>query len=196
MTSLLLPEEKDLLFRIANRDMHAFKTVYDHYSRKIYGHCLRLLHVDVLAEEALQEIFLKLWLMEGRLTQIDHLDAYLKALTRNHCLNVIRRRVLEEQVQAAATADYTEAHNETEETILLRDARALLDEALDALPEQQREVYRLCQREGLTYDQAAQQLGISVNTVKTHMKRAMATLRAKLEQQGKLPVLLIIFNLF
>lgn len=196
MSLLPLPDEKKLLFRIAKRDVHAFKTVYDHYGRKVYGHCKRLLHTEVLAEEALQEIFLKIWLMEDRLLQIDHLDAYLKVLSRNHCLNVIRRQALEERTNARATADYTDAHNETEETILLRDARALLDEAIEALPDQQREVYRLCQREGLTYDQAAQQLGISVNTVKTHMKRALASLRTKMEQHGKLPILMVIFNLF
>jgi len=196
MSLLPLPDEKKLLFRIAKRDVHAFKTVYDHYGRKVYGHCKRLLHTEVLAEEALQEIFLKIWLMEDRLLQIDHLDAYLKVLSRNHCLNVIRRQALEERTNATATADYTDAHNETEETILLRDAKALLNEAIEALPDQQREVYKLCQREGLTYDQAAQQLGISVNTVKTHMKRALASLRTKMEQHGKLPILLVIFNLF
>ncbi len=157
---------------------------------------MRLLHTDVLAEEAVQEIFLKIWLMEGRLKGIDHLDAYLKALSRNHCLNVIRRQALETRMAATMAVDYEDAHNETEETVLLRDARALLDEAIAALPEQQQQVYRLCQQEGLKYEEAAARLGISVNTVKTHLKRAMASLRTKMERHGKLPVLLILFHLF
>src|SRR5690606_24807779 len=72
----------------------------------------------------------------------------------------------------------------TEHTIEYRDTLMILEEVLAALPDHQREVYRLCHLEGLRYEEAAAKLGISSNTVHYHMKSALKTIRECLIQRG------------
>jgi RNA polymerase sigma-70 factor (ECF subfamily) len=129
------------------------------------------------------------------LITIDNVEAYLRTLTRNRCLNVLRRIVLESKSDKELSKNYVEAHNETEECILLNDTRNLLNAAIQLLPEQQRQVYLLCQSEGLKYEEVAARLDISTNTVKTHMKRALASLREYISTHTDVAVILIIFKL-
>ena len=187
--------ESELLAKIAGGDELAFRILYEKYSKKIYTLSVRLLHSAILAEEVRQEVFLKFWMLGSDLTTIDSVEAYLRTLTRNRCLNVLRRIVLENKSEKELTKNYVEAHNETEESILLNDTRNLLNAAIELLPEQQRQVYLLCQSEGLKYEEVAVRLNISINTVKTHMKRALTTLRGHVSNHTDVAVIIIILKL-
>lgn len=190
-----LYDERKLLLRIADGEEGAFKIIYDRYYSKVYTQAVRLLRSEVLGEELLQEVFLKLWRVRDGLTEINNLDAYLKTVTRNLCISALRRLALENRYSKSIAEDYDEAHNTTEETIILKDTRKLINEAIAQLPKQQQEVYRLCHIEGLKYEQAAQQLKISSLTVQTHMKRALRNLRNYLRDHHELTVILIIFKM-
>lgn len=193
----MLPvDEKVLLQRIASGNEAAFQMLYNRYSKKVYAHALRILQTEAMAEEAVQEIFLKVWLMGQKLKTIDRFDSYLKVLVRNHCLNHIRRAVLEREASDYLSIHYEEQHNETEEAILLRDTRRFLEAAIQTLPPQQRTVYQLCHQEGLKYEEAAQRLDISVNTVKTYMKRALASIREHMQEHGRITAILILLKIF
>jgi len=195
MTITPLYDEIELLAKTASGDQFAFRILYEKYSKKIYTLSVRLLHSEILAEEVRQEVFLKLWMLGTELTTIDNVEAFLRTLTRNRCLNVLRRIVLENKSDRELSKNYVDTHNETEESILLNDMRNLLNAAIDLLPEQQRQVYLLCQSEGLKYEEIAIRLNISINTVKTHMKRALASLRIHVSTHTDVAVILIILKL-
>lgn len=190
-----LHNERELLCKTAERDQRAFKILYEKYSPKVYAHALHLLHDEQLAEELVQEVFFKIWRMDEGLLAINSLDAYLKTTTRNRCLNVIRRIVLDGKADKIITANYVEAHNETEEAIILNDTRNAINRAIDLLPPQQKEVYSLCHLQGLKYEEVADQLNISVNTVQTHMRRALKFLRHHLKNNSDIAALLIVMKL-
>lgn len=196
MAVIPLQNERELLSKIAERDQRAFKILYDTFSPKVYAHAFHLLHTGELAEEMVQEVFFKIWRMELGLLEINNLDAYLKTMTRNRCLNMIRRLVLDGKADKIITQNYVEQHNETEEAIILKDTRHLINRALDLLPPQQKEVYRLCHMEGLKYEEVANKLNISVNTVQTHMSRALKSLRKHLKNNSDIVAVLIIMKLF
>src|SRR5690606_15872816 len=120
---MLAPDEKILLQRIASRDEHAFKLLYDRYSKKVYAHALRILQTEAMAEEAVQEIFLKVWLMGQKLRDIERFDAYLMALVRDHCLNQIRRAVQEREASDYLGTHYEERLDEAKEATLRRETR-------------------------------------------------------------------------
>lgn len=196
MAAKSLLDERELLKKTAERDQRAFKILYDKFSPKVYAHAFRLLHTEQLAEEMVQEVFFKIWRMDSGLLEINNLDAYLKTTTRNRCLNVIRRLVSDGKADKALTENYIEAHNETEEAIILNDTRNIINQALDLLPPQQKEVYRLCHQEGLKYEEVATKLNISINTVQTHMSRALKFLRNHLKNNSDIAAVLIIMKLF
>jgi RNA polymerase sigma-70 factor (family 1) len=190
-----LYDEADLLQKIAKGDEYAFKLVYDQHKKKIYHYAMGFLHSELYAEEVLQEVFLKIWLMRDAVQSINSLEAYLKTLTRNRSLDTLRKMIVDEKFGLQITKGYSESHNETEEAILLNDTRAVLNHAINMLPQQQREVYLLCQNEGLKYEEVAARLNISVNTVKTHMKRALAFVRLEVSNHTDIAVILILLKL-
>jgi len=157
---------------------------------------MRLLKSEQLAEETLQEVFLKIWRMEQSLNELSNFDAYLKTLTRNRCLNILRGIIRANKNNEKYTRTLDQTHNETEEAIILNDTRKALQEAINQLPPQQREVYLLCHEQGLKYEQAAKQLNISTLTVKTHMQRALKSLRTYLKNHNDIAAVLILLKLF
>lgn len=190
------PDEKELLSRIAIRDEIAFRTIYDRYQKRIYTFAIKLIKSNELAEEIVQETFLKLWLMGDPLNNITNLEGYLVMIARNKVIDQIR--INEQQIRLKARPELrpAEEHNETEEGILLRDARSLIDETLKSLPRQQRQVYQLCHLEGLKYEEAAEKLHISPLTVKSHMQQALRALRQHLGPHTDLAVILLLFKIF
>ena len=70
-------DTKELLHRIAEGDQQAFTRIVEEYRKNIYTTALRLLHSTVLAEETLQDIFLKVWLQRKDLVTIDNFPAWL-----------------------------------------------------------------------------------------------------------------------
>ncbi|SMD01243.1 RNA polymerase sigma factor [Pedobacter nyackensis] len=196
MTVPLSVNETELLAKIAQGDQHAFRIIYNKYGKKVYTHALQLLHSTVEAEEMLQEVFLKLWIMGDGILEISSLEAYLRTLTKNRSLNVLRRMALEGKVAKALAGHYKEENNDTEEEVLMQDVRDVLNKAVQLLPLQQKQVYKLCQQDGLKYEEAAERLQLSPLTVQTHMKRALKSVRTYVKANSDITVILIILKLF
>jgi RNA polymerase sigma-70 factor (family 1) len=195
MSGKPLYDEAELLQSVAKGDERAFRIIYDQHKKKIYHYAMGFLHSELHAEEIMQEVFLKIWLMKEPLLKINSLEAYLKVLTRNRSLDTLRKVIFDQKFAQRVTKDYSESHNETEESILLNDTRIALNKAINMLPEQQKEVYILCHNEGLKYEEVAVKLNISVNTVKTHMKRALASLRSDIKNHTDIVAILILLKL-
>lgn len=170
-------DDKELLQLASTGDVKAFSIIFHRYSAKVYTYALKVVKSDILAEEIAQEVFVKIWNLEAQLSQIENLDAYLRVLTRNRTLKVLRRIALEIKTSRMMIRDYHEDHNETEEYIIFKDSEKILNQAIEKLPAQQKIVYRLCHQEGLKYEEVAEKLNISKLTVKTHMQHALRFLR-------------------
>lgn len=190
-----LLEEAALLRKVSQGDGHAFKILYDHYRRLVYPRAMYLLKSDQLAEEVLQEVMLKLWQTAGRLTTDSNLAAYLTTLTRNRSFQLLRRQVLEAKTEMELGKGWTEHDNATEEEILLADTKKLLSDGIALLPPQQKMVYKLCHIEGLKYEEAAEKMNLSVETVRSYMKLALRFLRAYLRTHTDVMAILILFRL-
>ncbi|SMC94161.1 RNA polymerase sigma factor [Pedobacter africanus] len=191
-----LHEEAELLAKIAEGDQLAFKVIYDQYHRQVYNFAFKWIQEKESAQEIVQETMLYLWQLGHKLKDIHNLEAYLKTIAKRKAIDVFRTKVLQEKsVRVLATA-YIDGHNDTEEGILMREARNILAEGISQLPAQQQQVYRLCQQQGLKYEEAARQLGISHGTVQTHMKLALKFLRTHVLKNTDVAALLVILKLF
>lgn len=189
-------DEAEILARIAQGDQRAFELIYQKYHARIYHFALGYLKNEMDAEEVVQEIFLKLWMRDSRSLPISSLPAYLQTLVRNHSLNALRRKARMNATDLEASVDWTEAHEETEQQILLNDTRKVLNQAIELLPPQQKRIYQLCHVEGVKYEEAAKQLSISPGTVHSHVKAALKFLRGHLRKSANIALLLTIFKLF
>lgn len=193
-TDILLDEEKLLLSKISSGDEVSFQVLYNKHRKWIFRYILKIIKSDVLAEEILHDVFLKIWQHQS-LHEIENIESYLKIVTRNTTLNVLRKTNLELLVNNQLTKNWDEGHNETEEIISLNDAVNVLNQAIEQLTPQQKLVYNLCKHQGLKYAQVAEHLAISPLTVKTHMQHTLRFLRNYLKKYNDLALLFVLFKL-
>jgi len=187
--------EAALLAKVAKGDQQAFKQLYDQYFPMVFSFGLRILHVRALAQETAQEVMLAFWQKGSELADIRNLEAFLKTLTKRKTIDAWRRLQLARRAEAALKVDWSEADISTDTHLFIKDVNHILEKGIDRLPPRQRSVYRLCQQQGLKYDEAARRLNISPATVHTHMKLALKSLRSYLQHHADLTVLFIIFQI-
>lgn len=187
-------DDETLLMQSIDGSELAFTQLYKRYNKKIYSFAFKILRSEELAEEVMHETMLKVWDLGEKGKEIKSFEAYVKVSAKNKSLNVLRKLELDWRTQALGTVDWNETHEDTEETILLNDVKKLLDEAISLLPPQQQKVFKLCHVEGLKYEEAASLLGLSPQTVGTHMKLALKFVRAYIQQASGIFAILLIFR--
>lgn len=195
-----LSNESELLAKIAGGDQRAFTVLFNHYHHDLFVFSKKLSKSEELALEIVQDVFLKIWSVRDKLTELDNFSRYLNTVIRNHSLNVIKRIAVREKpmLNSSINSDEfvdTTGIDFTQQKLDYNDCFQILNEALDTLAPQQRKVYELCHIEGLKYEEAAQKMDISIETVRAHMKKALYKIR---EHFGKNAILypLLILALF
>ena len=172
-------EEKPLLARIAAGDEDAFRVLFHAYRPGVFAVACKLLSSSSQAEDALQEIFLKIWLNREKLPGIHSFPAYLHTLTRNHLYNALRRQANEEVfLQQLRLPDAAE--EDVLSPLALRQLREMLQKVLTNLTPQQKKVFELSRLEGLRHEEIADLLDISRETVKKHIGEALRVVREKM----------------
>ena len=196
MSERYLYNESDLLNKIASGDSRAFAIVYEHYRKRVYTVSLQYLRSETQAEDAVQEIFLKLWRLEDHLKAVKNLEAYLMQLTKYKCLNMLRRVKLESLHIEPMPEEFDAVDSDTEDQILLNDTRKVVNDGIALLPPQQKLVYNLCHVEGMKYEEVAQKLQLSPETVRSHLKLALRFLRVYVSKHTDVAAILIILKIF
>ena len=186
--------EKELLTKIARGDEKAFRILYDNYRDMVYSTSFKLLHSTVLAEEIVQDVFLKIWLKRDGLTQIDYFSTYLTGIAR-HCSFAAFKRVAHQGLLSAEN-EVVIPDNSTDEAILGKNFRMVLQEAIQRLPPQQAEVYRLTKEEGYKREEVASIMNISPETVKAYLAQAIRSVRAYCSANMDVPLFLILSSPF
>lgn len=168
---------KNIIYKLKSGDKKSFEIVYWAYRAPIYGLALKYLKDAELAEDAVQDIFLKLWDKRGNLNDERSLQGFLFISLKNHVLNMIKvnkRRI-------ARQFDYLEIDElsikSPEEIQYHTELESLLHTGLSHLPKRKQEVYRLKKLEGYTNQEIAERLGITINTVKSQYVKANDLLR-------------------
>lgn len=173
----VVPQEGELLLRLAKGDEAAFTALYRHYSGPLYINFLRMVKDEAIAEEIIQDLFSRIWLKRETINIEKNFSAYLYRTGYNLVMDFYRKvkrdQVLYDKFRQIATENYSHI----EEILHLKDSQALISKALDTLPPQQRKVFELCRIEGHTYKEVAEILGISHHTVKEYFVKANQAIR-------------------
>ena len=182
-----------IICRISESDPRAFRELFDHYAPKVNGFALKITRSESIAEEIVQDVFMKIWQNRSRLRTVEYFPAYLFAITRNLSLNALKRLAIAESANRSYIENMRTSQSDTEETVVYRDYRNILNQAIDGLPPQQKLIYSLCHGEGLKYEEVAQRLHISRLTVKTHMQHALRTIKTHFTMMARILVPLFTF---
>lgn len=149
--------------------------------RKLYlplgMYALRLVDDADIAEDLVQDAFMKAWLYVGSGNDVGNFTSFMYRTLRNECLKYLRDR------RETLGEEYIPEISEEEIDTSFRDAR--IWKAIDGLPEKCREVFLMSKRDGLTNEEIAEELGISIKTVKNQMTKAFSRLREALSDGHK-----------
>lgn len=181
MTSEPTDLDYAVLRRVARGDQAALAELIRRHQGRLYQVAYRLLKDPLEAEDALQEVFLKVYEHAHRFEPQATVSAWLHRITANHCLNLLRRRHPQESLDqegAPSPADpgATPLQNLEEQELSRR-----LEQLLDALPENQRRALVLKRFAGLSYQEIGEEMGLSPQAVDGLLKRARQTLKNALQ---------------
>jgi len=139
------------------------------------------------AEEITQEIFIKLWTNQDLLKNVNNIDGYIYKITKNYSLNYLRKVASDSRLSDQLMKVAVISENITESRVHESEYRELIANALNELSPQRKLVYTLNREEGLNYNEIAEQLDLSKNTVKNHLFAALDFIRTHLIKNGVNP---------
>ncbi len=180
--SLRVPSDDDLVDRVARGQHHAFDLLVARYGGRIEGFLRHVLKDASSAEDLTQEVFLKILLRARDRDPGTRFEVWLFCVARREALDHLRRRRIHERVFATLRDRVSgfmrnvPPMRSLEHDEFQRD----LERAIDLLPDDQRDVFVLREREELSYEEIAIVVGIPAKTVSTRLFRARAQLREAL----------------
>jgi len=172
-----LYDHKHICARIALGDQQAFNVFFNYHWPQVYGTGLRLTKSSEKAQDLAQDIFIKLWENKHKLIDIKEVDAYVYILSRNVILDFLRKKVFDTE-NIEVLVDYFEDNTiSPHEKLEYNELEQKLKSAIDQLPGKVKDVFLLSRVDGLTHEQIAQKLNISVVSSKTYVVRGLQVIR-------------------
>jgi RNA polymerase sigma factor (sigma-70 family) len=165
--------EKQLLLAVADGDEQAFRRLFTAHHQLLGVHIHRITNSADLAEEVVQDVFLKIWMTRESLTNVHDFKAYLFVISKNHAINCLKKLAKERiEIKKLEESSINQLMPEANDNMYYN----LLDEAIDQLPLQQQKVYLLSRHKRLKYAEIADQLKLSRETVKKYLQIATASI--------------------
>ncbi|MBO0933987.1 RNA polymerase sigma factor [Fibrella aquatilis] len=190
------PTDAELTLRLKHHDQVAFEQLFRRHYRYIYSVAIQYVKDPALAEDALQDVFLKLWTGRETIDEGQSVRNYLAMAMRHQVLNQLRhdkRAVLRHIDHQAMRPD---ADTSTEDELTFNDYSTVVSHGLRLLPAQRRLVFTLRSEKGLTNEQVAAQLQLSVSTVKVHYYHACRFLREYLRDYAGIETMVLLLGIF
>jgi len=170
-----------LIRRVKQGNELAYKKLYERYYQRVFDLSLVIIKEENWALDVVQEVFLTLWTNRAKLQEGSDIWYYIRVITKNKCISKLREiqkdRLLKEKLAMAiherSTAEY--------DTMVEKDLFERLEWAREKLTPQQNLIFALCRDESLEYQEVAERLNISKNTVKNHMVASLRLIRRLLK---------------
>jgi len=185
--------EKILFIRAREGDEDSYEILFNHYYPRLCTYAAAFVKYPDVAEEIVQETFIRIWEKRTMISIRTTFKAYLYRSVHNNCINYLKgKKYLSEKDEAfrKEVLKQTELQTRNLDTgiidkIVSEEFETEFRKALRSLPAQCLEVFMMCRDEKLSYSETAEKMGLSVNTVKTQMKRALLKLKDALEKNFK-----------
>ena len=170
-----------LLSQVGLGNRPAFGQLYDLTSAKLFGVCLRILRDRAEAEDAVQEVYIKIWHSAARFQQAGASPmSWLIAIARNQSIDKLRSR----RAPAVELDEAFEVQDDgpgPEASLMAGDEKTRIDHCLEQLPTERAEAVRAAYVEGYSYLELATRFQLPLNTLRTWLRRSLLSLRECLE---------------
>lgn len=167
----------------------AFRYIYDNYYGYLCAVAKGYLGDNETAETVVGDVIYNIWEIREKLNIHTSLRSYLIRSVKNRAINYLQQEYLAKEVSVNSWQEYIEIESfyfiEKEhplEKILETELESAIASAIDKLPEECRQAFVMSRYHDMKYEEIAAQMGISVNTVKYHIKNALSRLRVDLKE--------------
>ncbi len=164
-------------------DQQAFEQLYRHYYSGLLSYAMTFLENRELAEEVVEDVFVKIWTNRKTLTTISRFSYYLYTATKHTSLNYHskRKKIATDSIDPADNEIFLD-YNDPEISVIRKENISAIENAINTLPEKCRLIFRLIKDDGLKYKEVAQLLGLSQKTIEAHMSLAYSRILASLQE--------------
>ena len=173
-------QDHTLTAQLTKRDSSAFEEVFKMYFKNLHAYACTILKDEADAEEAVQQVFFKLWERAEHLSFSGSVAAYLYRAVHNQCLNQLKHQQVKANHQLHVAYRMKNESVNGPVKMISKELEQKIREALNELPEQCRTIFQLSRFEEMKYREIADQLDISIKTVENQMGKALKQLRLKL----------------
>jgi len=183
--------EIELIRAFKKGDIKAFEKLFQKYHKKLYVFLFHLLHSKEDTEEIVQEAFIKIWEKREEFKEEHSFNSFLFTIAKNSFLNLNRKKinlkVFEDHL------DFVEITStvKTDDYVLFKETKEIINIIINDLPPKRKEIFLLRRIEGLSRNEIAEKLGISIITVDSQLTKANIYLKDQLKKYSVL--LLILF---
>ena len=193
-----MSNDVDQLKKIVQKDKDAFEAIYKAYFRKLYILSFRYVRDETIAEELANDVFMTLWENASKLTINQSLGAYLSRSVINLSLTQLKKnqRLLDRNNDYIKDLDLTDDEDQADLATLYESKLLMIESILESLPPQCRKIVLMSKYDKMKQQEIADQLGISIKTVKNHLTIAYDKIRVALAKQKTFLLLLIGFLFF
>ena len=194
MKDLTTDEEQALLIRLKSGNQDALSKLYHIYSDQLSYDLQRVAKSPFLAEDVVHDTFLKIWQTRDQLDPFKPFKPYLFVIAKRTLFSIFRRAKQEADILSEIKKYYLEEDQSTQQLLAYNESVTLLNEAVDTLTAQVKKTFIYCRIRGMSYKQAAAELGVTESTINKHMTKALQLVREYLmKRTGKIFLFFLFF---
>lgn len=172
----------ELLLLLKEGNMVAFDTIYEKYCRRLFGFVIRYVKQEPDAEEIVQDVFVKIWENREKINAYSSFESYLFTISYNSAISLLRKRIHEKKyLEHLKHIQQEYIAPELTDELYFNELNSKIQSLLSELTPRQKEIFLLSREQGLTHDEIAKKLGISINTVKNHMVSVLSFLKSSID---------------
>lgn len=187
---------KLLIHQLQQGSEQAFTILYDKYSKQLYRNILHLVKDEEIAQELLQDLFLKIWESRENINPEKSFKSFLYKVAENLVYAHFRKSAKDNRLIAKLVISYVDFDTNAEEALISKENNYLLKKAIENLPPQRKRIFTLCRLEGKSYEEVSDELGISTSTVSNHIVKANKTVKQYFLLNQDMAVLFIASQIF
>jgi RNA polymerase sigma-70 factor (family 1) len=189
-------QDAELVIRLQQDEVSAFDTLYWKYHQAVYRNIFKFVKEQIVTEDILQEVFAKLWEKRKEINPSQSVAGWLFVISFNLSVDYVRKKLREQTIhKELLNLDFDDDYSLDRKNIY-EDQYQLLEKAIAQLSPKKRKIVTLCKLEGKTYDEVAEELNISRNTVKEHLSIAMVKLNDYIQKNKEHNKYIVLFLLF
>lgn len=184
-------QNNKLIVKLSLGNVDAFTELYDVYSRQLYRNLYRLVKDEFVAEELLQDLFLKIWEHREKIDPEKSFKSFLYKVAENLVYTHYRKLAKDKRMVDKLTLVPNDFTPDPEEIMIRKEGHNLLRMAIENLSPQRKQIYTLCKLEGKSYDEVSTELGISPSTIQDHIVKGNKAVKKFLNLHRDIAVVLI-----